>query len=134
MALTQTTAATPAPTGTARTSTELAKCLFDSAQATTFLAQAGVTIDEAVSDCNKEGGTLGCVIDILSVVSSFGFAAAYIAGAVAECKPEQGLPGASALVCGSAIAGLVGAVLGLGASGTGIAKDCGEPATAAPAP
>lgn len=65
----------------------VANCVVNIGIASTFLGKAGVSINAAVDNCGKEGDTTAaCTAAISGVVAGFGFGAAFISAAAAECR------------------------------------------------
>jgi hypothetical protein len=108
---------------------EEAECAFDVGQGTMFLAQAGMQINSAVTDCSdyslKEGGKHAkamCAVDTSGVIRSFGFVASLLSFAVSNCPIFQLNLDAA---CSGAIADMVTGIAGLAASGSAFRDTCG---------
>jgi len=90
---------------------ELAWCVIHPMQASYWLMRAALFIKAATKDCGHDADD--CAIDALYVISSFGWAAAFLASTVSFCSP---LPDANAL-CAGDVANLVAALTMVSAQG-----------------
>jgi len=65
---------------------ELGFCVISPMQATYWLFRAALNIRNAAKDCTGDGWR-DCSADVLSIISTFGFAAGFLAGAASDCAP-----------------------------------------------
>jgi len=107
-----------------------AACFFDSAQATTFLAQAGTSVDQSTRDCVKAGiesdpkGEAVCAADVGNILKSFAFTTSFLASAINSCGMFSGAKPDVKAQCTADITGLVGAISAIEMGGSGIEAFC----------
>jgi len=98
--------------------TELAWCVVHPIQASYWLMRAGLFIHGAAKSCGHDADT--CAIDALYAISSFGWAAAFIASMVSVCSP---IPDPKAF-CAGDITDLIAAVTMVSAQGIAFEDGC----------
>jgi len=108
---------------------EQAECAFDVGQGTMFLAQAGMQINAAVTDCSdyslKEGGKHAkamCAVTTSGIIRSFGFVSSLLSFAVTNCPIFKFNMNAA---CSGAIADMVTGIAGLAAASSAFRDTCG---------
>ncbi|CAE8630075.1 unnamed protein product [Polarella glacialis] len=107
---------------------ELAECVINVDQAALYIAQAGLTIYAADSDCSPDNlhapgannTERACAADILNVLTSFGWTATYLATAASECAETV----SSLATCAADVTWLVTSFSEIATASASIAVDC----------
>jgi hypothetical protein len=115
--------------GTAPDQTALGWCVIDPIQAAYWLARAAVFIIGATKSC-PTGDWEDCSIDTLYVISSFGWAAAFLAMAASDCATQMN----AKAQCAGDISNLLAAVTMVSAQGITFKQGGCAPNQARPAP
>mmetsp|Transcript_55224 Transcript_55224/g.118731 ORF Transcript_55224/g.118731 Transcript_55224/m.118731 type:complete len:482 (+) Transcript_55224:66-1511(+) len=102
--------------------TALGFCVMDPMQSIYWLFRAALFIKGAVEDCPKhsENDKEGCAVDLLYVISSFGWAASFLASAASDCAVFVN----SKANCASDLADVVSASTMCAAQGIAIKSSC----------
>jgi len=101
-------------------------CVVDTLQLSTFLSQAGAAIDAATRGCNPiktQVNEAVCAADVINIIKSFSFSAAFLSAAVANCGVLAGREDQQA-ACAASVAVVVGSVSDLAMAGAGISYAC----------
>jgi len=100
---------------------QLVACTFDSSQAVSYLGRAGLQIRDGAGNC-AAGDHKSCSVDIMNIISSFGWAAQFFALVAADCP----LASSSSAACGAAIADMTSAISSIGACAGDITDACSK--------
>lgn len=102
-----------------------ASCVFDVLHGSTYLAQAGTSIDAATRKCHgptthtNENKAL-CSVSVTQIIESFAYAASFMSSVAIDCTNQDNWRAA----CSAAITNLVGAIGDLAQAGSGMSYDC----------
>jgi hypothetical protein len=107
---------------------ETAYCVIYAAQATWFLARAGLDINDATYDCaattmHSRLKTAACSASVSGIILSFSYVASYISGAAAQCAHGMNPKAA----CAGDISKLVAALGVTAAASSGMSAACVTP-------
>eukprot|EP00913_Durusdinium_trenchii_P006723 g6319.t1 len=98
---------------------DITMCVFDSTNAASFLVRAILQIRRASIACSNPRN---CAIDILDVISSFGWISRFVSMAVSDCMVR----GSQKALCAADLSNLVAALSNGPASGMATVSDCAE--------
>lgn len=102
-----------------------ASCVFDVLHGSTYIAQAGTSIDAATRKCQMPTPIDGanqalCSVSITQLIESFSYAASFFSSVAIDCTDRANFKAA----CASSITALVGAIGDFAQAGSAMSYDC----------
>lgn len=109
--------------------TSITNCFFNAVQAADYVIRAGLALNQGIQHCqpltlHTDGvsGQMTCSVDITGVINSLSYAAQAIGYVISQCPVGVNLDA----VCAGDIAGMIGAMAGVAASGSSLTLTCGK--------